>query len=273
MKTILVPVDFSVTATKAAAFAGNLAAFYGAELWLYHAYQIPMALSEFAYPVVDIAEMQRAADHELELLKQKTLGELRRQIPIHTMAEMNVLNVGLDAMCEQIKPDLVVMGLSGKNALTRLIVGSNTIRAINDLRYPLLIIPPQAEFIPVRKVGFACDYHQVVATTPIQFLHKIATDFHADLHVLNISTGKTDNGYLSNQESILMDLLKGAKAEFHTIEAREVTEGINWFAEKAGLDWIVVIPKKHGLLEKIFKRSHTQELIFHTHTPVLCIHE
>ena len=67
MKTIIVSVDFSTTSSNAAEFAANLAAFYGADIWLYHAFQIPIALSEFAYPVVDIAEMQKAADHELEV--------------------------------------------------------------------------------------------------------------------------------------------------------------------------------------------------------------
>jgi hypothetical protein len=27
------------------------------------------------------------------------------------------------------------------------------------------------------------------------------------------------------------------------------------------------------LLEKIFRRSQTRELVFHTHIPILCIHE
>jgi nucleotide-binding universal stress UspA family protein len=273
MKNIIVPVDFSPTATNAAEFAGNLAAFYGAEVWLYHAYEIPIALSEFAYPVVDIAEMQKAAEHELEILKENTQAKLRTEVPMHTRAEMNVLQLGLNQLCDEIKPDLVVIGLSGKNSLTRLIVGSNTIRAINDLRYPLLIIPPKAEFIPVRKIGFACDYREMGKSTPVSLLKKIVNDFHAELHVLNVDDHHHPNGVSPDESYQIDELLKGTKAEYHSVEAREVTEGINWFIAKEKLDWVMVIPKKHRLLEKIFKRSHTRELVFHTHTPVLCIHE
>ena len=273
MKNIIVPVDFSSTASNAAEFAGNLAAFYGAEIWLYHAYQIPIALSEFAYPVLDVAEMQKAAEHELEVLRENTLSKLRTPVEMHIRAEMNVVQAGLNSLCDEVKPDLVLMGLSGKNTLARLIVGSNTIRAINDLRYPLLIIPPKAEFIPVRKIGFACDYKEVGDNTPVQLLKKLVTDFHADLHVLNIDHHHRTNG-VSLEESAKMDeLLKGVKAEYHSVEARDVTEGINWFIDKEKLDWVMMIPKKHRLLDKIFLRSHTKELVFHTHTPVLCIHE
>jgi len=274
MKIIIVPVDFSTTATNAAEFAGNLAAFYGAEIWLYHAYQIPIALSEFAYPVVDIAEMQKAAEHELDLLKENTQSKLSRAITIHTRTEMNVLQLGLSDFCNELKPDMVVMGLSGKNALTRLIVGSNTIKTVYDLNFPILVVPPKAEFIPVRKIGFACEYQQVEKTTPVALLKKIVNDFHAELHVMNVDhhNRNTDQGKV--KENFLINaLLRDTKAEFHSIEAGEITDGINWFIDRSKLDWIVVIPKKHKLLEKIFRRSHTKELVYHTHIPVLCIHE
>jgi nucleotide-binding universal stress UspA family protein len=273
MKTIIVPVDFSTTSTNAAEFAGNLAAFYGADIWLYHAYQIPIALSEFAYPVVDIVEMQKAADHELELLRDETQDKLKRKITINIKAEMNLLQLGLTNLCDELKPDMVVIGLSGKNALTRLIVGSNTIKTIFDLTYPILVVPPKAEFIPVRKIGFACDYKQVEKTTPVALLKKIVADFHAELHVLNVDKSNSTDTAKAQETYLVDDLLRDTKAEFHSIEAGEITDGINWFVDRSKLDWLVVIPKKHNLLEKIFRRSQTRELVFHTHIPVLCIHE
>lgn len=274
MKTIIVPVDFSETSSNAAEFAGNLAAFYGAEIWLYHAYQIPIALSEFAYPVVDVAEMQKAAEHELELLQEETQTKLRTSIRISIKAEMNLLQLGLTNLCDELKPDMVVMGLSGKNALTRLIVGSNVIKTVYELKYPILVVPPKAEFIPVRKIGFACDYRQVEKTTPVALLKKIVKDFHAELHVMNVDHSNSTPDALKVQEAFLIDeLLRDTKAEFHTIEAGEITDGVNWFVDRSKLDWLVVIPKKHTLLEKIFRRSQTRELVYHTHIPVLCIHE
>jgi nucleotide-binding universal stress UspA family protein len=274
MKTIIVSVDFSTPAVNAAEFAANLASFYGADIWLYHAFEIPIALSEFAYPVVDVEEMQKAADHELELLKNTTQEKLKRKININIKAEMNVLELGLSKLCDELKPDLVVMGLSGNNALTRLIVGSNTIKAIYQLTCPVLVVPPKAEFIPIRKIGFACDYRQVEKTTPVATIKKFVTDFNAALHIMNVDyhNGITDAAK-ANESYLINELFRDVNAEFHSIEANEITEGINWFVDKAKLDWLVVIPKKHRLIEKIFKRSQTKDLIYHTHVPILCIHE
>lgn len=274
MKKIIVPVDFSTTSINAAQFAAELAVFYGADIILYHAYQLPVVLHEFSYPVFDINETQAAAEHELEIIKEHILAKLKVQVPVTVIAEMVSLQDGLASLCGAVTADIVIMGLSGKNALTRLIVGSNTIKTIQELKYPVLVIPPQAEFVPVRKMGFACDYKSIAQTTPVDFFKKVVTDFRADLYVLNINRpGLNQSEAIVKEGMLLQELLKEIKPLYNTIEAGDVIDGINWFIGKEKLDWIVVIPKKHPLLQKMFSRSHTKDMLHHTHVPVLCIHE
>jgi nucleotide-binding universal stress UspA family protein len=274
MKKIIAPVDFSDTAANAAIFAGSLAEFYGAELWLYHSYEMTVPATEYGYTYINIAEMQEAAEHELEEFKNRIQRELRRNIPIYTKAENATLIDGLGALCDEIKPDLVIMGLSGKNALTRLVVGSNTIRVIHQIKYPVLVVPPKGSFLPVRKIGFACDYKQVIETTPVHLLKKLVHDFNAELNVLNVEYHKNGHSEEKMEESMyISELLRELKPTYQTILSADVTNGINWFADKGKIDWVVVIPKKHKLTEKMFTRSQTKELLYHTHVPVLCIHE
>lgn len=274
MKTILVPVDFSAVAENAARFACHLANFYGADVWLYHAYEVPITLYDYAFPVFDTTEMQSAAEHDLEELKERLQNTVSPVPIIYTRAEMNVLQDGLEGLCDEIKPDLVVMGLTGKTQLTKLIVGSNTIKAINGLTYPVLVIPPQGKFEPIQKIGFACDYKKVRETTPVALLKKFVKDFDADLHVLNIDYNNKSFEPETIQENIhLYEMLEDIKPANHNIESMDVTEGINSFAAKTGIDWIMVIPKRHDLIHRIFGRSQTKDLLYHTHMPVLCIHE
>lgn len=273
MKKIIAPVDFSDAAANAAIFAGNLAEFYGAELWLYHSYEMIVPATEYGYSYVSFTEMQEAAVHELEAFKRRVQDGLRRTITINVKAENATLVNGLEALCNEIEPEFVVMGLSGKNALARLVVGSNTIRTIHQLNYPVLVIPPKATFIPVRKIGFACDYKKVLENTPVEPLKKIVHDFNAELFVLNIEYSNTATSAEKIKESeVITELLKDLKPYYQTIVSGDVTNGINWFAEKEKIDWMVVIPKKHKLVEKMFNRSQTKELLHHTHLPVLCMH-
>ncbi|MGF2414283.1 universal stress protein [Ferruginibacter sp.] len=274
MKKIIAPVDFSDTAANAAIFAGNLAEFYGAELWLYHSYEVVVPVTEYGYSYVSITEMQQAAEHELAEFKNRVQNALRRTITIQIKAENATLVDGLSALCDELDPALVVMGLSGKNALTRLVVGSNTIRTIHNLDYPVLVVPPKATFIPIRKIGFACDYKKVIETTPVHLLKKIMHDFNAELHVLNVEYIKGTAPATKVEESMyITELLHELKPTYQTILSADITNGINWFADKEKIDLMVVIPKKHHLVEKMFSRSQTKELLYHTHVPVLCIRE
>jgi|GEM_PF-979953 len=55
------------------------------------------------------------------------------------------------------------------------------------------------------------------------------------------------------------------------IEDKDVEEGINDFAEKNNLDAVITLPKKHGLLQSLFQKSTTRELVRHTNVPLICI--
>ena len=273
MKKIIAPVDFSVISENAALFAANLAAFYGADLWLYHAYEFNIPGSGIGYPFISPNEMQDAAELELKDLKQKLLSALRVKINIEIKADDSPLTVGLADLCETVKPDLVVMGLSGKTALSRLVVGSNTIRTIQQLTYPVLVIPAKAVFTPVRRIGFACDYKKIIETTPLEPIKKIIHDFNAELYVLNIIyNGKGDND-IAQDDLYITESLKDFNPKYQTVLSDDTVSGINWFAEQQKIDWMVLIPRKHNLTEKLFSRSTTKTLIYQTHMPVLCLQE
>lgn len=272
MNKIIVPVDFSATAENAAFFAAELAAFYHAELHLYNAYGTYTPVSEYAW-VVTTDEMQDAATFEMDKFKENLESKLSVPPRMVTKVENVFLQAGLPAYCNEQKPDLVVMGLSGKNAFTRLVVGSNTIYAIQHLTCPVLVVPPKARFAPVRKLGFACDYDAVIATTPVGPIKKLVKDFNAALYVLNVEAGTVVNDAKTDEGKHLKELFKDCSPEYQTIISQDITAGINYFAAQTKADWLVLIPKKHNLMEKMFRRSQTSDLLHHTTMPVLCIHE
>ena len=274
MKRLIVPVDFSPTSVNAATFAGNLAIFYGAEVWLYHAYEMPVGIGEVTWPLFNAAELQNAAEHEIEMMKTTVQENLRSKVAFNTKTELVSFTEGLTEFCDAMKPDLVIMGLSGKDALAKLIVGSNTIKVIHELKHPVLVVPPKATFTPVVKVGFACDYRKMEETTPVSLLKKVLNDFDADLHILNVDHNDEHvDDEVMDGSIVAKRLFEDIKPVYDIIESENVTEGLNKYAAEKSLDWIVVIPKKHTALQKLFHRSHSKDLLYHTHLPVLCVHQ
>lgn len=274
MKRIIVPVDFSETAENAAVYAVHVAQFYRADVWLFYNYSLVATMAEYGYASVSEAEMESAAIFELEEFKKKIQAQLTVPVNISIKAGCGDLIDSLNSFCAEIEPDMVVFGLSGKNALARLVVGSNTIKAIHHLKYPVLVVPPKAAFTPVRKIGFACDYKKVFQTTPVSFLKKLVKDFNADLYVLNVEYKQDgQSAQIAAESMYISELLKELKPFYSAIYSSDITLGINWFAEKEKIDWMLMIPRQHNLMDKIFGRSQTKALLYHTNVPVLCMHE
>ena len=274
MKNIVVPVDFSAVSENAANYAAGLAAFYGARLWLYHAYLLPGALPEYGYPLPSGAELENAAGFEMEELVKRIQSKQAKQITIDTKIELEHLHKGLPVLCEESSADLVVMGLTGKSALTRLVVGSNTVKAIHYLKYPVLVVPKDSEFNPIHRVGFACDYKKVNETTPVETIRQIVSEFNAQLHVINVDWhNRNFKPETPGEQFYLHMYLHGLDVQYHNIESEDLSSGLNAFAKAEDIDLLITIPKKHNLVEKLFGSSKVEDLIYHTNLPVMCMHE
>jgi K+-sensing histidine kinase KdpD len=114
----------------------------------------------------------------------------------------------------------------------------------------------------------------VIETTPLPYIKQIVKTFHAELHVLNVDyEDRQFKGEQVEESFLLHSMLEDLNPQYHFIDNQDVEDGINEFADKNNLDLLITIPKKHKLLEGLFKKSHTRKLVFDSHVPILCVHE
>ena len=274
MKKIIVCTDFSANAKSAVDYAFTLAQYYKAELILLHSYLVPVPVSE----VPPSTEMYEQTKITAENMMSNLLDELQKNntdgitVRIHTENENLLLCV--EELAKKINPDLIVIGTRGHRDIIDVLVGSNTMKLINHLTVPILVAPQGAAFTPYKKIGFACDFEKVVETTPVDLIKKLVTDFNAELHVLNVDYKNKHFTADTPEESMLLDhLLFKMKPRYHFLEGKDMAVVIDEFEKKNELDVLITIPKKHSFFEKFFKGSATTQLIYHTHTPLLCVHE
>ncbi len=274
MKNIIAAVDFSKVSVNAARYAVQLAEFYKANVWIYHAYQLPVTISDIGYPFVSAAELQNLADFQMQELV-KELSEIPGQpVTINSRVELTNLMDGLHGFYDEVKTDILVMGITGKSALQRLLAGSNTIHAIQHLHYPVLIVPAGAKFSTHRKIGLAVDYEKPVAPGTINLINSITNDFHASLYVINVDWNNRHNtDACKKQEEILHQQLDNNNVHFRSLQNEHVATAIHDFVKEETIELLIALPRKHNLVEKLFSAAHTPELLYHTDIPVLCIPE
>ncbi|MBI5856310.1 MAG: universal stress protein [Sphingobacteriales bacterium] len=275
MKTIIVPTDFSPVSLNAVNFAADMAIAIDASILLFHVYNIPVSYSDVPVVLVSVEEMKKSSEAQLEDLKQKILHVTSGKIKVYAESKMGNTVDELEELCKRIQPFAVVMGAKGKTGLEKVVFGSTTLTAIRHITWPVICVPPGREYGKgIKKIGFACDFRQVVETTPVQFIRQMVNEFKAELHILNVDyKEKHFRPETPEQSFLLHNMLEDLKPQYHFINHQDIEDGINEFAETNNLDLVIAIPKKHKLLDGIFKHSSTKDLVFHSHVPVMCVHE
>jgi nucleotide-binding universal stress UspA family protein len=275
MKTIIIPTDFSPAATNAVNYGADMALSINASILLLHVYNIPIALGDVPVALLSVDELKQAAEENIGGLKKDIEHITSGKLNIQTEARLGNLSDELEDICKQIQPFAVIMGTTGVSAVERTLFGSNTLTAIKHLTFPVICVPKGTEYgLGIRKIGLACDFREIAATTPVAAIRDFVKEFHAQLFVLNVDHNnhqfKPDT---PEQTALLHTALQDVHPEFHFITHKDIEDGINEFAETHNLDLIIAIPKKHKLLDSLFKKSSTKQLVFESHVPVMCVHE
>lgn len=275
MKTIIVPTDFSENAYNAAHYAIGIAGQTGtSRIVLYHAYELIVPIPDLpsAVPMVNMEDLKHASLDGLEKMRMTLAPALPKELRLDIRADNHLLAANIDQVCREEQAELIVMGITGGSQLEEILVGSNTVDVVKNSNYPVIVVPSGCSFRPVQKIVFACDLRKVVKTTRRDVLQKMLDLFQPELHVINVQ--KEGKEHLLAEESQALDnMLMDYHPHYHFVDHPNVAEGITQFAEQENADLLLIIPKKHGLFDGLFKRSTSSRIAFNTHVPLLSIHE
>jgi nucleotide-binding universal stress UspA family protein len=276
MKTILVPTDFSDTARNAAKYALALANQINAtRIVLYNAFQAPISVDPMVPTVqlLDMDLMKKSSEEGLAQFKAELKSDSFGSIEMDTFSEYNVLTGGINDLAKAVAADFIVMGITGGGAVTETLIGSNAVSVSLHSTIPVIIVPPEATFKKINHVLLACDFKQVLETTPVRPLKLLLENTGAALHILHVNTSSEKAIDVSFESMVLDSLLKSNNPQCHFVENESFTDGINQFADSNNIDMIITMPKKHGFFDSIFKKSHTKRLAFHSHLPLMVMHD
>lgn len=274
MKKMIVPIDFSDVSRNAAIYAAQMSAdIKDSEILLYHVYA--------AYTAGADGSPLSADDETRKTITEAALNNIRKDLLFLTPAKISILaeegNLpnNLELLLRHADAQLVIMGISGSTKLDQILIGSNTLKVIRKISFPVLIIPPGAKYIRITKAVFASDFINVEQTTPIISLRQILEIFRPELHVIHIDETQTNKlGDNFKVEKEKMDkLLVGLNPQYSFLETANFVKGISNYVKEHQANLIITVPRWHNFLNDIFKTTHTEKLIYHTDVPILAVHE
>lgn len=284
MKKLLIPTDFSPAAHNAGRYALHLAQELNHGLLLCHSRLIPMeaiGAAQVAWPLADDqtirheVSVQLKAEAEKLAEKRHELGQLFPDLfspPLACITEAGELSDVLAKIMEDQPVAMVVMGLSGAGNLERFFIGSHTKAVVNKATYPVLLVPREFIFRPIRRIAFATSLDKGDLAV-IHSLAGLAKAFGAEINICHVSDEKFEEGQDKFRADVFMSELCArvscAGIHYHHIKSMDIDHGLDWIYEHSQTDLVAMVHQHHGFLHRLFAGSHTQQLAKHIDLPLL----
>jgi nucleotide-binding universal stress UspA family protein len=275
MKTILAPTDFSDSSRNAVLYSLAIAKKIKASLILYNAYHIPVSVNEM--PVMAFApdELEKSSlQHVQDYCDQLLDGGYAEDVSVRCLSTPGFAVDEIGELAEEEQADLIVMGISGAGNLGHVLLGSVTTGVLKHSLRPLIIVPDKAVFAGYKRIAFAYDGELELAPRIISQLRAFIDLFDAELLVVIVEKNTADPGGAQTRHTEhLQTQFAGIRHSLYFSENKDVIEGIEAFNKEHQVDLVVMIPRQHSFFERIFTRSNTSKMAYHTHIPILALHE
>ena len=279
MKNILVPTDFSADSAKATLFAAEIARLSGATLHIMNAMGLgfegvhePFPLHE-KYNKAVLQSRQLDMDAFMEELAPKLVG-VRIETDIESAEDVNAI---LDVAFLR-QADLIVMGTRGAGKVKGKLVGTTTSKVITRTTVPVLVVPAEYQVeMPDGILLATSNFEQNQEL--LKVVIGLAKIFNATVHVIHfIDTDEmTDGQYETNKQNLetylgyLESTYRDIRFVTEVIRGNEFESSINDYHAEHKTDIAAMITYPKGFWEKLFSKSITKKMIFHSSMPVLVI--
>ncbi len=271
MKTILIATDFSAASRNASLYGIELARVLDAKVILFSAYHIPSPMPALN---VSISEYGVMKDTEQKLADEAALIMPGNKIVMERICEHGAAEIAINNIAKEKNADFIIIAMKGSGKNFRKVFGSTATALANSTNVPLIVVPEDAKFTSPKTIVFASDINIETDLHSLDELIKITQLFNSKLYLVKVIKNKNEEWFeVSDTPQELRKVIQILDTSFEYPVDTDITHALNEFVIKHHADMLVMIPHKHDWLERLFRKSETKDMIFHTHVPLLVLPE
>lgn len=276
MKKILLPTDFSNNSWNAIKYAIQLfkdekCIFYLLNAYtpiIYHVEYVLVSPAQFG--LADAIRMNSLKG--LEGIKNRINNEFNNSNHnLECIAAFNTLIPEIKKIVEDKNIDFVVMGTKGATGAKEVLIGSNTVHVIKNIKCPVLAIPDNFDFETPTEILFPSDYEVDFQSYHIQPILDIASSHHSRVNIFNVSYGRDLSEKQEQNRQKLESYFVNEAHVFHSVNDQDVSVAITNFQLKTLINLLVMINNKHSFFENLFFKPVINQIGFHLNVPFLVI--
>lgn len=271
---ILVPTDFSKNASQAFDYAIILAKKEKAKILLLHAYHITYITPDVPadFMAIEIENAEKTAIKKMKFLVEKIKHEnLECEVFLRQdMAVDLILEVAKDR-----HPDFIVIGTTGASGLEEIIMGNITATVIAKAKCPVIAVPKKASFKHIKHITYATDY-LVSDLYALKKLVEIAKLFNATITVVHISgellTHESEEEFMNKFKAKVRKKIKYDDIAYKLIYGRNFINTLEEYILHESSDLLAMSTHLQSIYDKIFGKSNTKKMSYHSTIPFLAFH-
>ena len=273
MKNILVPMDFSKASLNAAKYAVSFAEALGANLHLLNVIPAPGIIDDSILASVLITQAELSENNHRLMKEEVDSLSKKANVEIKSIVAEGLPSDVITEVAKELKAELIIMGMKGKGK-SNSVFGSTATAVIRKSGFPVLVIPENGDYQPIRNITFASDFDPDVESDRYDLLIKLAQKLNIPVYVLNVQKKNCALGAERTIGKMKTSLaFSSLHPEFHSVYDRNVEEGIHMFIEKNPTDVLVMVAHPHNLFERMFGTVHTKEMSYQTKIPLLILND
>lgn len=272
MRKILCPTNFSEPAQTVIAYAAKLAQAHGCDLTLLNVQSI------FDYSPVELVQGKRHLEANMMQRLEALALEVSRVFKISCDADMETRFKPLSSTISEKGNyyDMVVMGTDGPDDLYQFLAGSNTYNTIVKSKTPVLVIPNDYVYSPIKNIVYAFDYlhrKKLPMTQLLKFTKMVRCDLTL-LQVMEETYDKSDESELKELQSLISNAYRGEfRPHYATIRSSDAAEAINSFTLRNQPDMLALCSVHRNFISKAFHKSVIKHITTIADYPVLVFHQ
>jgi nucleotide-binding universal stress UspA family protein len=264
MNTILIPTDFSVASENAMHYGAQLAQQLSASVVLAHIYQVPVSMNDMPVMVFSVEELKKTAEIGLD----RCLAELQQSFPglaIRTESRLGSIPEELNNLSSEVDPFVVVMGSHNTKGLERVFFGSTSASVIRHAHHPVLAVPASFKARAIKNIVLAADLENIPDKLSNRII-EIVQLLHAKLHIVHVKIKEE-----TETPDALLEKLNALSPSYKSIANKKVKDGLLNYVQEVNADMLIFLPHEHNLVERLFFKVHTEEILSDTKIPLLAI--
>lgn len=275
MYSILIPTDFSESCFNAAKYAIGLANQINSnKIILYHAYGV----WNIADPLNGYEQTTISAKYSNESMEKlidfkNRLLPFAENIDIEAYQSTDNLADGLNNVCSITGANLIIMGLHDDGSVIKqTLSGHHIIDMAKHTVCPVILVPSKANFERIEEILLSSNFKEQEIRNATNHIANLTAITGAKLYVAHVQSPHNHQLHEKEETAVMMELAS-SNPHFYTLQHEDYIHAINDFAQEKEVDLLISISKRHSWFSGFFHKSHTKTLAFHSHLPLMILHD